>query len=527
MAMRSVEVITLLWFCSACLSPVYGTAYFVSKNFHNVLHWNASQAAHPGEEVRYSVWYSSDAADQKFRVKGQCQNITALVCDLTAETPSVHDVNYRARVYCDGDLCGKTTRFKPIAQTVLGPPVLSKHSTVSSFHVNATVPLGPDGVSVADIIIRSKKLPYKSGLVYTLKITEPPWATKVNETTTGRFVIGLKNNGTEYCGYVVYKPKTESGRPESERAHFCVTLPGDPLALLPWLLVSAALLAAVTVTSAVAACRYVNGGKGESMPQTLVTSSSDPPRAMLAPDRYLRISKAEVCIESEKTVYATIQAQPDRSGGYAPQDVLGQNGQDGTGSDERSLTPNPEDTSAHSSGTYVVVAVQEQSGDVPRATSHPPSLESQEDAVAGPGPTLGRMQAPPRQEPAEDNAVGRLRLQTAQDANGRLVLPLLLSQLQSSSAGDGGTPLGPEWKPLLSDLIDSGTGGAVVGVHRGLRPLFFGLGVRRQRRNHANAHLLQRPARPVASGRSLRPAGMGGHVAGWCRAEGRLQTKLV
>lgn len=47
------------------------------------------------------------------------------------------------------------------------------------------------------------------------------------ETKTGQFVVNLKNNKTEYCGYVVYKPSIELGRSESENATFCVTLPGE------------------------------------------------------------------------------------------------------------------------------------------------------------------------------------------------------------------------------------------------------------------------------------------------------------
>lgn len=47
------------------------------------------------------------------------------------------------------------------------------------------------------------------------------------ENTVGQFVINLKNNRTEYCGYVVYKPESEWGRSGSENASFCITLPGE------------------------------------------------------------------------------------------------------------------------------------------------------------------------------------------------------------------------------------------------------------------------------------------------------------
>lgn len=47
------------------------------------------------------------------------------------------------------------------------------------------------------------------------------------DTKTGQFVVNLKNNKTEYCSYVVYKPSIELGRSESENATFCVTLQGE------------------------------------------------------------------------------------------------------------------------------------------------------------------------------------------------------------------------------------------------------------------------------------------------------------
>ncbi|XP_037309435.2 interferon lambda receptor 1 [Pungitius pungitius] len=455
MTMWSVKVITLLLICYACLSTINGKVSFDSKNFHNVLHWDAAEPACPGEEVLYSVRYKSDVAEGKFLIKEECQNITALVCDLTAETPSVHDVHYHAQVYCNGNLHGQTVRFTPIAKTTLGPPVLSTHSTVSAFYVNVTVPLGPNGVSVADIITRSK--PFETGLVYILKITEPLWAATVNKTTTGRFVIGLKNNRTEYCGYVVYTPQAEAGRSESEPAHFCVTLPGDPLDFLPWLLASAALLAAVIATSVVFMCKYVNGGKGKSIPMILSKqeiSPSTPPEVMEPLDWNIKIFKVEICIETEKTVETMTQAKtPARSAGYSPQDNLGQNWQDGTvGTGERSRTSGPEDTSAHSSETYGVV-VQEPNKNGRVGTGHAPTLERWD-----PRPTPYRKQALPHEEPDEepdeDNAAGRLCLHTVLGTKGQLVL--LLPQLQSSSAGDRGTPLSPERKPLLSDLKDSG-----------------------------------------------------------------------
>nr|WEY35871.1 interleukin 22 receptor subunit alpha-1 [Sebastes schlegelii] len=426
--MWSIKVIILLLFCYASLSTGNGRVYFVSKNFYNILHWDPVEPAIPGEKVLYSVTHWSDAEKQLFQIKEECQNITALSCDLTAETPSVDSVYYRARVYSNGSLYGSTKRFKPTEYTILGPPILSNFTTVSSLHVNVTLPLGPNGVSVADIITNSRNGPVKTEMVYTLKITKPEWAAQVNKTTTGRFVINLKNNQTEYCGYVVYQPRPVWGHSESERADFCATLPGDPLIFLPWLLVSAALLTAIIITSVVFVCNYVKGGKKKSMPDLLVSSSFcvSPPRVLQSTDTNLIISKAEICVQCDQTVYATIRMKPNMPsvgpGGYSPQDIPCQPGQDSSGSSvgtgARSPTPNQEDTSAQSSEIYSVIAVH------------------------------------PDLDPCESNPARPLQLQTVRDADGQLVLPSLIFQLQNST-DDAVSSLNPERKPLLSDLIDS------------------------------------------------------------------------
>ncbi|XP_070768709.1 interferon lambda receptor 1 [Enoplosus armatus] len=445
MKMWSMKVTILLLFCYACLSTGNGRVSFVSRNFNNVLHWDPVNPAFPGEKILYNVQYWSDAEKQPYQMKQECQNITALSCDLTAETPSVHDVHYRAQVYVNGSCIGRTNTFKPIADTILGPSNLSIHTTVSSLHVNVTLPLGPNGVSVADIITRSKNGPYKTVAIYTLKITHPKWAAQVNKTTTGQFVINLKNNQTEYCGYVVYQPLSEWGRPESENASFCATLPGDDdnyLIILPWLLVSAALLAAIVIVAVVCTCNYVKGGKEKSMPQQLVTTSSSAPRVLEFPDRNLIISKPEVCVQSDQTVYATIQmkqnVQSVGAGGYSPQDVLCQAWQGSTGSSvgtgAHSPAPNSKDTSVQSSEIYSVVAVHVPAEDFQQATTEdtgtsklPLSSIGGSWDKGGMGPELtGSYPAMPS------------FLHTVRDANGKLSI----------------VDLNSETKPLLSDLID-------------------------------------------------------------------------
>ncbi|KAL3059846.1 hypothetical protein OYC64_014444 [Pagothenia borchgrevinki] len=434
MKMWSLNVIILLLFCYASLLTCDGKVYFVSKNFDNILHWDPVEPAFPGEKALYSVQYRNDTGDHKYQIKEECQNITALFCNLTAETPSVYDVQYWAQVFSNGSLRG-SHKFKPITETIFGPPILFIHTTVSSLHVNVTLPLGPNGHSVEDIIIKSKKGPEEVQIRYTLNIIKPEWAARVNVTTTGRFVINLRNNETEYCGNVFYTPSTE-GRLKSENATFCVTLPDDPLMLLPWLLVSAALLVTIIIVSVVYMCNYVKAGKEKS--KLLVSTFSSPQRVLSSPDRNIVISKPEIYVQSERTVYSTVRVETNRPvvgpGGYSPQDVPWQDSDcSSVETSADSVTSKHENTGGQSSESYGVVAV------------HVPATQNEDF-----------QQANDKREPS-NNPARPLLLQTERDTNGQLVLPSLMFQLQSGT-DDIVSPLNSERKPLLSDLIDSKTG---------------------------------------------------------------------
>ncbi|XP_060906101.1 interferon lambda receptor 1 [Labrus mixtus] len=464
MKMWSMRVIILLLFCYSCLSTDNRNqkVYFDSRNFNNVLRWVPVEPAFPGQKVLYSVKYWSDAKeDQPYQMKVDCQNITALSCDLTAETPSVYDVHYRAQVYVNGSVHGRTTSFKPLAHTKLGPPSLSIYTTASSLHVKVSLPSGPNGVSVADIITRNKIGPSESFIVYVINITSPKWAAKVNQSKTGRFVINLKNNHTKYCGYVVYMPSAEWGRSKSEKALFCDKLQSNHRKILPWLLVSAALLLAVVIISIVSICYYMRGGKEKKMPKPLVTPFNPGHRVMDILDGNRHISKVDFNSQGEPTVYATIQVKPNVSaveaGGYSPQDTWqgSDNSSEGTGA--QSSTSNQEDTSAQSSEIYSVVAVHvpaeenqdgQQGATKERQTGNLPFPSSREDwEKGGNDPELTTHGVPiPELDSIESNAAMPLLLRTVRDSNGQLILPSLT--FQSTTAGG-------EIKPLLSDLIDA------------------------------------------------------------------------
>ncbi|XP_035991142.1 interferon lambda receptor 1 [Fundulus heteroclitus] len=321
--MWSVHVVTHLLFCYACLSTGNDRVRFVSKNFYNVLHWDHVEPRFPGQKVLYSVQYWRDD-EKQYWIKDECQNISHLSCDLTAETPSVYDVHYRAKVMVNGSCLDVTTFFVPFRDTVLGPPLLSLHTTASTLQVNVTLPQGPNGVSIADIIASSKKGSLKVVPEYTLKITHPQWAAQVIKSTTGHFDINLKYNQSEYCGEVVYIPTPEWGRSVSENASFCVTLPDDPRIPLLWPLLGVAVLAAIVIISAVCTCNYVKGEKHSSMTHVLVippcrvTVHQDPIPEVFeevigihrCPDKHPNVSEGDGCFPQASPI---CQDNPDTS----------------------------------------------------------------------------------------------------------------------------------------------------------------------------------------------------------------------
>ncbi|KAM4581364.1 interferon lambda receptor 1 [Odontesthes bonariensis] len=461
--MWSVNVMSLLLFCYACLSVGDSEVHFVSRNFYNVLEWDPVEPAFPGQKVLYSVHYHKDS-EQKYRMKKECQNMTDLSCNLTQETPSVYDVHYRAKVCVNDSSCRCTTRFKPLRDTVLDAPTLSINTAVTGLHVKVTLPLGPNGVSIADIIGKSKNWLSKTEVLYTLKITNPEWAAQEFKNTTGQFDINLKYNQTLYCGYVVYKPASEWGCSDSEEARFCARLPDDHRMFLQWPLMGVAVLAAMSIISVVCMYSYVKGGKTKNMPQGLVTTSKTY-KMLQHPDKNLILSELQVCTQSDHTVYATIQVKPNvpsqASGGYFPQDIpchvcLGSsNSFEDTGAHR--------DSSAQSSEIYsaVVVHVQpEKNGDFQQAASNNGEtscsfLSSKGEESCDSGgmtPKLTSREAPPLPDfdACEINLNMQLVLNTVRNITGQLVLPPLTLQLQSN-VGDIVSPMN-ERKPLLSDL---------------------------------------------------------------------------
>ncbi|XP_029361254.1 uncharacterized protein LOC115045612 isoform X2 [Echeneis naucrates] len=371
-----------------------------------------------------------------------------------------------AQVLVNGDLVGETpTRFKPIADTTLGEPILSYGTTTSVLYVNVTLPMGPNGESIADIISKSKNGPTKATIIYILNITEPKWAATVRTNRNGTFIIQLKQKQTKYCGHVLYKPSTEWGRNESEKAPLCITLQDDHRILVSCLVASAVLLAVLVTTAVVWLCTYVKGGTHINMPKSL-TRTSGPLDVILQQSFSLTIiSKPKLGnAPCDKTVYTTIQKMPKktsiRPGGYAPQDIPCPDWQGSAFSsldtDPHDATSSFQDTSAQSSEAYTAVAVHapnevrevaihEDSGNC--APIFPCRKEPWNKSRPGPNLTL------PDPDACESDTTSPLVLHTVRGSNGQLMFSSFTFQLEKST-NDSPSPFILERKPLLSDLTD-------------------------------------------------------------------------
>nr|XP_015805539.2 interferon lambda receptor 1 [Nothobranchius furzeri] len=368
--MWSVNVMYLLLLCYACLSVGNGEVYFVSKNFHNVLIWDPVNS---DQDEVYSVQYLHYNDEGQFRIKEDCQNIRTLSCDLTAETPSVDQEYYFARVMSKGRSIGITTKFHPFRDTILGPATLSTHITASVLHINVTLPLGPKGVSLQDIINSSKSRGSK--MEYILNITQPTLHAQELKNKTGQFNIEMMPNLGSYCGHVVYKPIPGWGREPSEKAFFCVKLQDNPVTHSSQLLVSVAVVAGIVIVSVVCVCTYLKGGKSKTLPQALKIPSEAHEVLLQVPDKNLIISEILVGTKSDQTVGAPIQVKPESCPGlfetYSPQDIPWHIFRGDSSLSRGRGTSNLEGASVHSSETYSAIAthLQVEDNEEPQAVT--------------------------------------------------------------------------------------------------------------------------------------------------------------
>ncbi|NWR29883.1 I20RA protein, partial [Tachuris rubrigastra] len=113
---------------------------FESINMKNVLHWSAPEGT--GNGVLYRVKYSVYGVGKWIR-KPECRNINRTWCDLSSETSDYEEQYYASvKAFLNGMFSDwvETTRFNPLTDTKIDPPMVSVSSTDKSISIILTAP---------------------------------------------------------------------------------------------------------------------------------------------------------------------------------------------------------------------------------------------------------------------------------------------------------------------------------------------------------------------------------------------------
>ncbi|KFQ70986.1 Interleukin-20 receptor subunit alpha, partial [Phaethon lepturus] len=177
--------------------PKPRNVHFQSINMKNVLHWSAPEGT--GDGVLYKVKYSVYGVGKWIR-KPECRNINRTWCDLSSETSDYEEQYYASVKALLNGMCSdwmETTRFNPLTDTKIDPPMVSVSSTEKSISIILTAPekwkRSPEGESVS-------LLQVYPGLQYNVSV--------LNKKTKKRWFFSISNNtlvvpwlepGTAYC----------------------------------------------------------------------------------------------------------------------------------------------------------------------------------------------------------------------------------------------------------------------------------------------------------------------------------------
>ncbi|KFP20532.1 Interleukin-20 receptor subunit alpha, partial [Egretta garzetta] len=171
--------------------------HFESINMRNVLHWSAPEGT--GDGVLYRVKYSVYGVG-KWIKKPECKNINRTWCDLSNETSDYEEQYYASvKAFLNG-MCSdwiETTRFNPLTDTKIDPPMVSVSSTEKSISIILTAPekwkRSPEGESIS-------LLQVYPGLQYNVSVlnkkTKKRWFFSVSNNT---LVVPWLEPGTAYC----------------------------------------------------------------------------------------------------------------------------------------------------------------------------------------------------------------------------------------------------------------------------------------------------------------------------------------
>ncbi|XP_009696857.1 PREDICTED: interleukin-20 receptor subunit alpha [Cariama cristata] len=163
----------------------------------NVLHWSAPEGT--GDGVLYKVKYSVYGVGKWIR-KPECRNINRTWCDLSSETSDYEEQYYASvKAFLNG-MCSDwmdSTRFNPLTDTKIDPPMVNVSSTEKSISIILTAPekwkRSPEEESIS-------LLQVYPGLQYNVSV--------LNKKTKKRWWFSISNNtlvvpwlepGTAYC----------------------------------------------------------------------------------------------------------------------------------------------------------------------------------------------------------------------------------------------------------------------------------------------------------------------------------------
>uniref|UniRef100_U3KEI6 Interleukin 20 receptor subunit alpha n=2 Tax=Ficedula albicollis TaxID=59894 RepID=U3KEI6_FICAL len=180
-----------------CSLPNPRNVHFESINMKNVLHWSAPEGT--GDGVFYKVKYAVYGVGKWIR-KPECRNINRTWCDLSSETSDYEEQYYASvKAFLNGTCSDwmETTRFNPLTDTKIDPPMVSVSSTDRSISIILTAPekwkSSPEEESIS-------LLQVYPGLQYNVSV--------LNKKTKKRWFFSISNNtlvvpwlepGTAYC----------------------------------------------------------------------------------------------------------------------------------------------------------------------------------------------------------------------------------------------------------------------------------------------------------------------------------------
>ncbi|XP_066035046.1 interleukin-20 receptor subunit alpha isoform X2 [Chamaea fasciata] len=163
----------------------------------NVLHWSAPEGT--GDGVLYKVKYAVYGVGKWIR-KPECRNINRTWCDLSSETSDYEEQYYASvKAFLNGTCSDwmETTRFNPLTDTKIDPPMVSVSSTDRSISIILTVPEKWKGSPEEESISLLQVYP---GLQYNVSV--------LNKKTKKRWLFSISNHtlivpwlqpGTAYC----------------------------------------------------------------------------------------------------------------------------------------------------------------------------------------------------------------------------------------------------------------------------------------------------------------------------------------